>query len=287
MGYPFRVRRAVPEDREEVLRISRAIHQADWVAGAWEEFMAEPGPGGLYVAEQNGRMVGFYHLTLTERQDAFFSAMRIDPALQGQGIGSLFCRAQVEQAVAAGARWIHLFSVLENRAAHRTVQKNGFANLGEWVIYDSLPCRGTGKGGGARPAAPADAPLLRALRRRLAADPLDVVIAVPHDGWTLQAAAEADWEPAGWWVVDEPNGLAGAMLLGTTRGGLCIRRLEGSTEAAAELLAAAAETARARGCSLGASLPARAEVLLQALGPDPASAFRAYVFRREGAPRQL
>ena len=286
MGYPFRVRRAVPEDREEVLRISRAIHQGDWVVGAWEAFMAEPGPGGLYVAEQEGRMVGFYHLTITERQDAFFSAMRIDPALQGQGLGSLFCRAQVEQAVAAGARWIHLFSLLENRAAHRTVEKNGFVNLGEWVIYDSLPCRGTGKNDRARPAGAADAPLLGSLRRRLAADPLDAVIALPHDGWTIQATAEADWEPPGWWVVDGQDGLAGAMLLGTRREGLCIRRLEGSSEAAAELLGAAADLARSQGCSLGASLPARSEALLQALGPDPAAAFRAYVFRREGAPHQ-
>jgi len=275
----------VPEDREEVLRISRAIHQGDWVAGAWDDFMAEQGPDGLYVAEQEGRVVGFYHLTFTERQDAFLSAMRIDPALQGRGLGSLFCRAQVEQAVGAGARWIHLISLVENRPAHRTVQKNGFVNLGEWVIYDSLPGRPAGKGARARPAAPADAPLLERLRGQLTPDPLDEVIAAPHDGWIIQAAADADWEPSGWWVVDGPDGLAGAMLLGTSRGGLCIRRLEGSSEATAELLAAAASLALARNCPLGASLPARSERLLWVLEPDSNTAFRAYVFRREGAPR--
>lgn len=290
MGYPFQVRRAVPGDWEAVQQISRSINQADWVIDSWDAFMAEEGPGGLFVAQQNERVVGFYHLTLTERQDAFFSAMRIDPALQGMGLGSLFCQAQVEQAVAVGARWIHLFSLLENHVAHRTVEKNGFVNLGEWVIYDSLPLPASGgsdaaASGKVRRAVSADTAHLAALNRRRPADPLDGVIATPTDGWTLQAAAAADWESDGWWVAEGPDGLEGAMLLGPTQKGLLLRRLEGPPGPAAALLAAAGDLARTRGWPLSASLPARCEPLLGPLQPDPTSAFRAYVFRRQGAPR--
>lgn len=292
MAYPFIVRRAVPGDREAVALIARAIAPDDWVPGAFDQFMAEQPPGGLYVAEQNGRVIGYYHLTLTERGDAHFSAMRMDPAVQGQGLGSLFCKAQVEQALQEGASPIYLLSLLENLPAHRTVGKNGFANLGEWVLYEQLPQQVTGGGGGtspgeaallsngARQAASADGLRLTELRRRLAGDLLESVIAAPDSLWTLQTLIDADWQPQGWWVVDGGDGLAGAMLLTGAGSDLNIRRLEGTPAAAAELLAAAVAEVRRGGYQhLGASLPARCEPLLQPLRPNPATAFRGYVFR--------
>ncbi len=281
MRYPFTMRRATPADREAVVGLCRSIWPDDWVPFAYDDFMEEAEPSGLYLAEQEGRLIGCYHLSITPTGDAHFSAMRIDPNVQGRGFGKLFCRAQVEQARNVRAGNIYLISMVDNPKAHRTVEKNGFENLGEWVIYDDLKeVRSPGAVRRARPVRPEDLPRVREMLAGLDAGALGSVISSETSPWAVQTVREVDWNVERMAVVDGEGGLEGLMLLGLDgEGGLIVRRLEGTPEAAADLLAYAAREMERQGLTAwNFSLPTRCEPLLAPLGLDPAKAFRAYVF---------
>lgn len=279
MIYPFRIRRASPEDREPITAICRAFDPEDWVPEALDWLVGEQEPKGLYVAEQEGRVIGLYHLDSPAPGEAYFSAMRIDPAMQGQGLGSLFCRAQVEQARSLGLSTTYLLSLLDNLPAHRTVQKNGFANLGAWYVRGELPAVSFAPDlDRARPATPDDMAEVRAFLARLDQDPLEQVIASRSHPYMVCSVRACDWVPENIVVVMGPEGLEGLMLLAVTSDDVIIRALEGRQETAAHLLAYASSQ-RGEGRSWSLSLPARCEPLLAPLGLDPREAFRAYVFR--------
>ncbi|MFZ5823289.1 MAG: GNAT family N-acetyltransferase [Bacillota bacterium] len=276
----FAVRRATPSDKDEVIALSRAVDEHDFIAEIYDFWMTAEGPDGFYVAEQEGRIIGCYCLELPGPGQAYFYAMRIHPNAQGKGIGSQFCRLQAEQARSLGAEDIFLLSVTDNLRAHRTVEKNGFVNRGAWIIYDGLreipvqpaPHR-------ARPALAEDGPRVERFRRERATGPLADVISAPYVGWTVKRMMNDDWELANVVVVEGKTGLDGVMLLSDTRDGLLIRWLDGTPEAAADLIAYGVERMGEKGQeALSLSLPQAAEPLLAPLRLDPAAAFRAYVF---------
>jgi len=278
----MQVRRATPADKDEVVALSRAISEHDFIADGFDDWVASPGPDGFYVAEQDGRIVGCYCLEFHAEGQAYFFAMRIHPGAQGRGIGTEFCRLQVEQARAAGAREIYLFSVLDNHRAHRTVEKNGFVNRGAWIVYDAvkqIPPQPPVKR--ARWATPDDAPAIERFRRARTHGPLAGVIASPGSGWAVVTEGPTDWRPEQIALVDGEAGLQGLMLVTPTDDGPLLRWLDGSPEAAADLLALFAKRLADDGhAAMGLSLPEAAEPLLTPLGLDPAGAFRAYVFHR-------
>jgi GNAT superfamily N-acetyltransferase len=279
-AHPFHMRRATPADKAAVLALSHAVDPEDYIPYLYDDWMAAAEPEGLYVAEQDGRIIGCHAVEFPAPHEAYFWAMRIHPEVQGKGIGSRYCQAQVAHAAAAGARSIYLLSVIDNVRAHRTVEKNGFVNRGAWLIYDELKgLRVTGAAGAARPARPEDLPRLERYRRALPADGLSDVICAPSNPWTVMTMTPSDWSTGDLVVVDGAQDFAGVMLLRLTGTAVLIRRLEGTPEAARELLAyAVALAGRSDRLTLALSLPARSEPLLAPLELDPAQAFRAYVF---------
>lgn len=276
----FAVRRATPADKDEVIALSRAVSEHDFIAEIYDFWMTSDGPDGFYVAEQEGRIIGCYCLEFPDPDQAYFYAMRIHPHLQGKGIGSRFCRLQVEHARSLGATDIFLLSVTDNQRAHRTVEKNGFVNRGGWIIYDGLrKFRAQPAPHRARPARPEDGPLVERFRRERESGSLAGVIAAPYVGWTVKRMTPDDWDLANVAVVEGDTGLDGVMLLSDIREGLLIRWLDGTPEATADLIAYAVGRMEEKGQeALSLSLPLAAEPLLAPLGLDPAEAFRAYVF---------
>ncbi|HYF80030.1 MAG TPA: GNAT family N-acetyltransferase [Symbiobacteriaceae bacterium] len=292
------VRKATPADKDAVVALCRAISEHDYVPEMFDGAVALEAPQGLYVAELDGRVVGCHSVDVTAPGTGFFFAMRVDPRLQGQGIGSAYAGLQVEEAVAAGLRRLFLTSAPGNVRAHRTVERNGFVNLGEWVIWEAVlveppgaverqvpnvapPLR-------ARAATPADLPAVAAFQASLAGEVLASVIAASDYPYGFSVIGDEDWAVEDLVVVDGEagGGLAGCMLLrqidwdGPPQ--LYIRRLEGTPEAAAALLDYARAWGGARGLEQwGVSLPARCEPLLAPLGLDSAKCERWYMFEYE------
>lgn len=303
------MRKAVPADKDAVVALCRAIHEHDYVPEMFDGSVALEAPQGLYVAELDGRVVGCHAVDVTAPGTGFLYGMRVDPRVQGQGIGSAYAGLQVEQAVAAGLRRLFLTSAPGNVRAHRTVERHGFVNLGEWVIWEAAPGPGgaveapvhsaggagaladrpahSAGGARARAGTAADLPLVAAYQAALAGEVLAPVIAAPDFPYGFSIIGDEDWAVEDLAVVDGPaGGLAGLMLLREVSFDeppqIYIRRLEGTPEAAAALLDYARAWGGARGLEKWCvSLPARCEGLLAPLGLDPAKCERWFMFAYE------
>lgn len=266
------IRLATAADRDTVVALSRAISPDDYIPEVYDDWIQDASPGGFFVVELDGRIIACYAVEFPRPGQAYLEAMRVHPETQGRGIGSDICRMQVEQAYTLGAQDIYLLSALQNHPAHRIVEKNGFRKGEAWLVYDELEALPSLPVGRARLARPGEAP-------RKA----DGVIASRQIGWVVMRASAADWDQGETAVVSGPGGLEGLMLYTPNDDGLLIRRLEGSPEAAADLLGFAVRQMRERALPrLAISLPLSAEPLLAPLQLDPTQGFRAYVFHHEG-----
>lgn len=265
------VRPATPADKDAVIALSRAISRDDYIPEVYDDWIQDKGDGGFFVVEEDGRLVACYSVEFPRPGQAYLEAMRVHPAVQGRGLGSDICRLQVEQAYAMGAEEIYLLSALDNAPAHRIVEKNGFRRGPAWLVCDGVkepPLLPTGR---ARLAAPGEVP-----------PRTDGVIAAAYTGWVVMSASADDGNQGEAGVVDGPDGVEGLMLFTPNEDGLLIRRLEGTPEAAAELLGLAAREMRERSLPcLSVSLPLEAEPLLAPLRLDSAATFRAYVFHHQ------
>jgi GNAT superfamily N-acetyltransferase len=281
MQYPFSVRRATPADKESVLALARAIDPEDWIPEEYDSFMTEQPPGGLFVAEMDGRAVACYHVGLVAPGEAYLKAMRVDPQMQGRGLGSLLARAQVEQIRAIGPHNIHLISRTDNVPAHRAVMRAGFQAEGEWIVSPDLPVADLSLSAPqkARPARPEDQAEFGQCLQELGPRPLRHLLCTPDSPHTVRNVQPEDWAPAHTVVVDGPLGVIGLMTLSFADGRALIRRLEGSPEVVADLLAYAVAEARRKECKeLAVGLPAYCEPLLAPLGVAPEAWLRNYVF---------
>lgn len=276
------MRRAVPADKEAVTDVCLAVEPKDYVPELFDENVKLDPPSGIYVVELDGRVVGCHALDSFQPGTAFLYAMRVHPALQGQGIGRAYAGLQVEDAVRRGIRNLFLSSAPHNVRAHKTVERNGFVNRGPWFIYEAVPAPTVElPAGRARQARPEDAPLIAAFRERLAGEVMSEVVPAPDYPYGFCLMEDSDWNCDDVVVVEREGALEGAMMLRQSawEGALYIRRLEGTPEAAAELLGFAAAWGRERGMTKWMmSLPTRCEHLLAPLGLDSEAAERWYIF---------
>lgn len=287
MQATVQMRRATPADKQFLVAIARAWDPNDFVPEVYDMWMEDTPPTGLYVAEAEGRIVGCHAEDWTVPDEVYFYGMRISPEAQGKGIGTAYCRAQVAQAVGNGARHIWLTSVLDNFRAHRTVEKNGFVNRGEWVVYDAIDgLTVAAERRLARPAGPGDRELVAAFVEQSRGEAMVDVMPASSFWYSTATTRDSDWDLERMAVVEEDGRLQGLMLWSVTEGCLYVRRIEGSEEAAADLLAFAAERAAEAGVTKwSASLPKRCDHLLAPLAIPEEHAFRTYLFHYNAEDR--
>jgi len=280
MSIPLTMRRATPADKEAICAIATAIDPHDWLPNAFEWAVGLKEPDGLFVGEMEGRVVACYVMDVPRPGEGFLFGMRVDPAVQNAGVGSAFVPLQIEEARKQGIRNLFLTSAYLNFRAHHLVEKFGFHKRGEVVVWpDITDVKLTGAPVKARPARPDDLPKIEPFRRLHMGD----VAPSQFSAYTFVTLAEEDWALDGLWVVDGADGaLDGLMLTSRQPEYLVIRRLEGSLEAAEDLLRVAAAKLRSEGLkSMEIGLPTRCEVLLAPLGLDPRKPDRWFLFQRK------
>jgi GNAT superfamily N-acetyltransferase len=91
----------------------------------------------LYVAEQAGRVVGTYQLTVLPgiaergRTRGKIESVHVDPALRGSGIGATMMRHAIARAREHGIGLLELSSNKSRSDAHRFYERLGFARSHE------------------------------------------------------------------------------------------------------------------------------------------------------------
>jgi ribosomal protein S18 acetylase RimI-like enzyme len=103
----------------------------------------------LYVATQNGRMVGSLTLVLSRLPvglKAWIEDVVVDEGVRGQRIGEKLTLAAIERAQQAGARNINLESRPSRVAAHKLYKRVGFEER-ETTVYRYAGPSGEASGG--------------------------------------------------------------------------------------------------------------------------------------------
>jgi GNAT superfamily N-acetyltransferase len=91
----------------------------------------------LFVAEQGGRIVGTYQLTVLPgiaergRTRGKIESVHVDPTLRGSGIGAAMMRHAITTARAVGIGLVELSSNKSRIDAHRFYERLGFAKSHE------------------------------------------------------------------------------------------------------------------------------------------------------------
>lgn len=289
----LQVRPATTADRDRVIQIALACDPEDWLPGNYEQLLNQPN-SGLMVAEAEGQMVGcFAYEWHPDRQQAYLMGMRIDPAVQGKGLGSAFCKAQIDALTAAGAHRLTLLSEHENERAHRTVERNGFVKTTAWftshlapgaLLEQLAPARessteavGTETVG--RGPATTEKPVLEPatdeLRQWWANKAAGQCAGLPDSGWIIFPLTEAAFTGD----LFMHDGTEGALLWGRYGNEWIIRWASGSPQALRRLLTAFAHRAQEGGAELiTISLPGDLEPILQEAGLDLPEPWHAYLF---------
>lgn len=261
------VRPATAADRDRVIEIALACEPEDWLPESFDSFLDQEA-SGLMVAEMDGEMVGcFAYVWHPDRQQAYLMGMRIDPVAQGQGLGSAFCKAQIDWLTAAGARRLTLLSEHQNVRAHRMVERNGFVKTVPWLVYHlgALP------EGVVEPQEPATAELRQWWANRASEE----YIGRPESGWIIFRMDAAAFESEGFLHL----GTQGALLWGRDGNEWIVRWASGTAQALRSLFAAFAQRAQAGGAEqITLSLPGSLEPLLQEAGLNLPEPWRAFLF---------
>jgi GNAT superfamily N-acetyltransferase len=202
-------RPALASDTSDVLEFTKTIWEGhDYIHEVWSEWLADP-RGLLAVAQFGAHTVGMAKVTWLSQGQWWLEGLRVDPALQGQKIGSHLHEYMDAWWLGHGDGVIRLMTNSKRVQVHHLCERTGFAKVGEVTGYRL-----------AAAAAPAhhrfepvkEAEASEALR--FAGKHLDHSGGLMDSGWRFSVPDEtmlADWARAGrlhWWRGHE--GLLGA-----------------------------------------------------------------------------
>ncbi len=197
-------RPALPLDTPAILKLASRIWEGhDYLPSVWEDWLKDP-VGLLAVAEYAGRTAGCGKLSRLSASDWWVEGLRVDPDLQGGGIGQHILGYLLACWRETGSGVIRLATNTANLPVHHMCAHFGFRRTGELTRYQASNLQaGASLALPFQPLSPSDAGRAFGLAqastaRRLAPALLDLgwQWAAPSPALLAQAAAEAR---AWWW----------------------------------------------------------------------------------------
>ena len=119
------------EDLPDVARLSGELGYSLDAAEAQRRFDAlTPEKHGLYVAEDDGRVVGWIHVSaeesLTDEPKSLIDALIVGEGVRSRGIGRLLVAEAESWAAARGHRTLRVRTRVTRERAHNFYRKAGF-----------------------------------------------------------------------------------------------------------------------------------------------------------------
>ena len=112
-----------------VLRIEKQVYPRPWTMSLYLGELALPSTRCYVVARQDGRLVGYAGFMMS-LDECHITTVAVDPACQGNRIGTRLMLVLTARAVARGATALTLEVRMSNRPAQELYRKFGFAPAG-------------------------------------------------------------------------------------------------------------------------------------------------------------
>ena len=146
------VRRARPEDRDPILKMSEKIWGGtDYLPLVWDAWLADT-KGLLLTATLDGRPVGVSKISVLSPGEIWLEGLRLDPDLQGRGLVRQINRAAFREVARFKPRSVRYSTGAGNAASRHLGEARGFWLVARtrWMWGRALP-RHTTSGRAARP----------------------------------------------------------------------------------------------------------------------------------------
>lgn len=129
----MRLREAVPRDRKGILEIaSRTWHDWDYVPLFLDQWIAE---GGLFVAEDDGEIIGMTKTTEISPGELWLEAIRVASDRRKKGLGRWIAEEQLRLALDTNPRSIRLSTADINTASLKIIHHLGFRDYATFDFY--------------------------------------------------------------------------------------------------------------------------------------------------------
>lgn len=128
------IRFAQKKDREKILKIASHTWEGwDYVPQLIDEWLIE---GGLFIAEENGEIVGLTKTTILSRGELWLEGIRVKKELRRQGIGKKLAFFQLEEALKQRPRIIRLSTAEVNIESIKLIKNMGFRKIKEFKYME-------------------------------------------------------------------------------------------------------------------------------------------------------
>ncbi len=130
----MRIRAARDDDERRVRALCARIWKDDYLPecfGAW----VRDRRGRLWVAVEDGRVVGVAKLTLLGDRECWLHALRVDPAYRRRGVATALLEHRLARARRLGARVARLDTSEDNVAVLRLMRRYGFRRVERATSY--------------------------------------------------------------------------------------------------------------------------------------------------------
>jgi len=139
----FRIRAALPEDKEAVFEFCRYTWEwGDYIPRVWDAWLSNP-KGRLLVATINDQPVAVAQVTLIAPEEAWLQGFRVAPDQRNQGIATALLQSCLQLAIELGARVARSAVLTSNISSRRIGAKLGFHQVASFVSYRADAAEGS------------------------------------------------------------------------------------------------------------------------------------------------
>jgi ribosomal protein S18 acetylase RimI-like enzyme len=130
------IRAARPTDKRAVRDLCARIWSDDYVAHVFDDWVRDRS-GRLWVAVEDGAVVGVAKLTLAPSGEAWLHGLRVHPEHRRKGVATALLEHRLARARRLGARVARLDTAEDNVAVHRLMRRYRFRRVARMAYYEA------------------------------------------------------------------------------------------------------------------------------------------------------
>ncbi len=130
----IKIRTANLEDKDKIVELVNSMEQNSYIIKFIDEWL-KSNNGKVFVAEDDGKIVGIAHFFIQNKNVAWFEAARIHKDYRNRGIGTMLANIMLDFVKDLGIKKARLVTGGTNIPAQRHLSKTKFKLYAKWVAW--------------------------------------------------------------------------------------------------------------------------------------------------------